>query len=141
MKSALRLDSVEGRIIAAPMPWANRAAMSIGPLTESPATTDDSMKTTMPTRNSSRRPRRSPTRPTVMSSDAKTREYTAFIHWASVAVSDRSSMTTGSATLTIVASMMTSETPNPMVSSAAQSRRVMRGAAATSGVGEDMVEV
>ena len=73
-KSALRLDSVDGRIIAAPTPWTNRAVISIGPLTESPATTDDSMNTTMPMRNSSRRPLRSPIRPTVMSSDAKTSE-------------------------------------------------------------------
>ena len=64
----------------------------------------------------------------------------AFIHWASVAVSERSSMTTGSATLTMVASMMTSETPKPMVSRAAQSRRVISGATG-SGVGEDMAAV
>ena len=50
-------------------------------------------------------------------------------------------MTTGRATLTIVASMMTSETPKPMVSRAAQSRRVIRGAAAASVVGEDMAAV
>ena len=73
-KRALRVERVDGRIIAAPTPWTKRAAMSIGPLTESPATTDASMKTTMPMRKSSRRPLRSPIRPTVMSSAANTSE-------------------------------------------------------------------
>ena len=71
---ALRLDRVDGRIIAAPMPCTNLAAMSIWPLTASPAKTEAPMNTTMPMRKSLRRPLRSPTRPTVISSDAKTRE-------------------------------------------------------------------
>ena len=47
----------------------------------------------------------------------------AFIHWAPDESSPRSSMTTGSATLTIVASMMTSETPSASVPIANQWRR------------------
>ena len=50
-------------------------------------------------------------------------------------------MTTGRATLTIVASMMTSETPKPMVSRAAQSRRLNNGVAAGSAVLDDMAAV
>jgi hypothetical protein len=73
-KTAFTVDRVEGRIIAAPIPWRSRAAMRAAPLPEKPATTLAMTNTTMPMRNSLRRPRRSPTRPTVSRSEANTRE-------------------------------------------------------------------
>ncbi len=73
-KTAFTVDRVDGRIIAAPTPCSTRAAMSIVPPTANPARTLATTKTTMPRRNSRRRPWMSPTRPTVSSSAAKTSE-------------------------------------------------------------------
>ena len=71
-KLVLRIDCVEGRIIAPPTPCITRAAMRSSPDGAAPASTDAIANTTRPARYIARRPSRSPTRPSVTSSAAKT---------------------------------------------------------------------
>ena len=49
-KLVLRMDCVEGTIMAPPTPWRSRAAISIVPLEEKPAMTEAIMKMTRPRR-------------------------------------------------------------------------------------------
>jgi hypothetical protein len=72
-KFEFRIDCVEGRIIAPPIPWTRRAPMSISPLVARPATIEALTKTTRPARYMARRPSTSPIRPSVTSRVAKTR--------------------------------------------------------------------
>src|SRR5665647_2552299 len=74
----------------------------------------------MPMMSSRRRPKMSPIRPKVMSSEAKTRAYTELIHSASEAVSEMSRISTGRTTLTTVASMMMMDTASAMIGIAFQ---------------------
>jgi hypothetical protein len=67
---AMMMASVAGMSRAAPMPWMARLAMSTPPLPASPATSEDSVKTAMPARNSLRRPNTSASLPPTSSSPA-----------------------------------------------------------------------
>ncbi len=67
---AMMMASVAGMSRAAPMPWIARLAMSTSPLPASPATSEDSVKTAMPTPNSLRRPNTSASLPPTSSSPA-----------------------------------------------------------------------
>ena len=49
-KLVLRIDWVDGRIIAPPMPWKTRARMSSSPVGAAPASTDANAKITRPSR-------------------------------------------------------------------------------------------
>jgi hypothetical protein len=71
-KFALRIDWVAGRIMAPPTPWTSRAAISISPLVERPATIDAATKSASPARYMRRRPRMSPIRPSVTRRAANT---------------------------------------------------------------------
>ncbi len=74
VNSALTVDRVAGRIIAAPTPCTNRAPISAWPVAASPAATLARVNRMIPTRNTLRRPCRSPILPTVSSRAANTRE-------------------------------------------------------------------
>ena len=71
---ALTVDSVAGRIIAPPMPCRKRPKVSIEALPAVAATRLAAMNQTVPIANSLRRPTMSPTRPSVISNEAKTSE-------------------------------------------------------------------
>ena len=62
-KVTVRIDSAAGETIAAPSPWAARAAMSMPSLVENPPTSEATLNTTSPRMNILRRPTRSATRP------------------------------------------------------------------------------
>ncbi len=70
-KVAEMIESVEGIISAAPMPWTARAAISSAAPEESPQASDESVKTARPIAKISRRPSRSPSFPPVSRSVAK----------------------------------------------------------------------
>ena len=67
---AMMMARVAGISRAAPMPWTARLPMSTPPLPASPAASEDSVKTTMPIRNSLRRPNTSASLPPTSSSPA-----------------------------------------------------------------------
>ena len=69
---ALTEERVAGRMAAPPTPCRMRAPISAAPLCEMAASRLASAKITMPTRNTRRRPMRSPRRPSVRSSAANT---------------------------------------------------------------------
>jgi hypothetical protein len=74
-KTVRRIASVEGMIIAPPMPSSARAAMSCSGDSETAPNTDAPAKRTNPMHNSRRRPTRSPRVPIATSSPARTSEY------------------------------------------------------------------
>ena len=59
----VRIERAAGEMIAAPRPWSARAAISAPSLHARPDNSDATVNTTMPTRNTRRRPRRSAARP------------------------------------------------------------------------------
>ena len=67
-------ESELGRIIAPPMPWRARAAMSVVEVSDAATRTLAPTNTTTPRRNMSLRPARSATRPHKMSSEANVSE-------------------------------------------------------------------
>ena len=71
---AFTSDSDVGDIIAPPTPWSARAAIRASPLPVRAATMLATPKTTAPRMKTRRRPTRSPRRPAMMSSAAKTSE-------------------------------------------------------------------
>ena len=73
-KTAFRIDSEEGRIIAAPTPCKARAPMMVTGLPDIATSTLETTKTTRPITKISRLPNRSARRPATMSSDAKVSE-------------------------------------------------------------------
>ena len=72
--TALSVESVAGRIMAAPTPCTSRAPISSSAEPAAPAARLARTNTAMPTAKMRRRPYRSPTRPTVSSSAANSRE-------------------------------------------------------------------
>jgi hypothetical protein len=62
-KVVVRIESAAGEIVAAPSPWRARKEMSDVSLHESPQRSEPSEKSTRPTANTRRRPRRSALRP------------------------------------------------------------------------------
>ena len=69
-KVAEMIESVAGIMSAAPMPWTERAAISISPLVASPQASDDAVKIARPVMKMRRRPRKSASLPPVSMSTA-----------------------------------------------------------------------
>ena len=72
-KVAFTIESVEGRISAPPTPWRNRPRSTV-PFGARAVTRLAARKTTRPSTKTRRLPPTSPTRPTLISSAAKTSE-------------------------------------------------------------------
>ena len=95
---------ITAELTAPPMPWMNRAAISIGWLNEKPHSTDAAVKMPRPMRKTRLRPNRSPRRPASSSSPPKAIRYALMTHASPDCVKPRSFWIDGRATLTIVMS-------------------------------------
>ena len=92
--------------MAAPAPWANRAAMSIPGPVASPHASEARVNTAMPARNMRLRPTRSPSRPLSSSRPPNAMRNEFITQLRLPAVKPRSAWILGSATVTIVPSRM-----------------------------------
>ena len=92
--------------IAPPAPWANRAAISIGWLTDTPQSTEAAMKTARPARKTRLPPIRSPSRPASSSRPPNAIRYAFTTQASPDAEKPRSRWIAVSATVTMVPSRM-----------------------------------
>src|SRR3954470_8733401 len=106
-KVVVRMDSAAGEMIAAPSPWSERAAIKDPSDQARPASSEARVKTTMPTRNSRRRPSRSAARPPRSRKPPKNRAYALITHWRFSWENPRSILIEGNATFTIAMSRTT----------------------------------
>ena len=106
-KVVVMIESAAGAISAPPRPWSPRQRIRSSELGASPLSSDATVKTTTPTRNTLLRPMRSPARPPSSRKPPKTSVYELTIHCRSASDISRSAWIDGSATFTIVASRMT----------------------------------
>ena len=77
------IESAAGAMSAAPRPWTPRKTMRNSELGASPLSSDATVKTTMPTRNTFLRPARSPARPPRSRKPPNISVYAFTIHWRS----------------------------------------------------------
>ncbi len=92
--------------IAPPAPWANRAAISIGWLTDTPHSSEATMKTARPARKTRLPPIRSPSRPASSSRPPNAIRYAFTTQASPDEEKPRSRWIAGSATVTMVPSRM-----------------------------------
>jgi hypothetical protein len=97
----VRIDSVVGKMKAAPMPIRPRAAISISGDVASEASAENEPKSNSPNDNAPRRPNLSPSAPAVRSRHANTITYASTIHWRSEPVAPSSRTIVGKATFRI----------------------------------------
>ncbi len=104
---AFTVDSVDGRIAAAPRPCTRRPPTSVPPSSAAADSREPTRNSATPATSRRRRPSRSPSLPADSSSPASTTAYDALTHWASLSPRSRSATMSGIATATIVPSMTT----------------------------------
>src|SRR5438874_9518165 len=103
--AALMMARLPGTSNAAPTPCTARATISCRTPTANPHHADAAAKMTTPTRNTRRRPNRSPAAPPTNKRAARKSAYASTTHWTSVRLAESSRCSAGSATLTTVPSM------------------------------------
>ena len=100
------IDSVAGKISAAPTPITARTATSAVGVSTSPPTADAVPNTASPDSSAPLRPKRSPRLPPASTSAANVRRYASTTHCSSLVVAPSSRTSDGSVTLTIVVSRL-----------------------------------
>ena len=105
-KVLVRMDSVVGKMNAAPIPMSPRAAMSISGVLASDARAEHAPKRNSPTDSAPLRPNLSPSAPAVSRRLANTMMYASMIHCRSEPLAPRSRTIVGSATLRIELSIV-----------------------------------
>src|SRR6266849_4570527 len=100
------IDSVAGKISAAPRPITARTATSAVGVSTSPPTADAAPNTASPDNNAPLRPKRSPRLPLASTSAANVSRYAATTHCSSLVVAPSSRTSDGSVTFTIVVSRL-----------------------------------
>jgi hypothetical protein len=113
---------VAGETIAPPNPWMARKTISARPLLDSAQASDPSVKITMPTMKTRRRPKMSAARPPSSRNPPKASEYAVTIHWSVLREISRSCWIVGSATFTIATSRTTMKNATQTSASACQRR-------------------
>ena len=98
-------------MIAPPMPWNARESVRNVGSPASPHSADPIVNTTIPTANTSRRPARSAIDPEVRRKAASVSAYASMTHWRSASEAWNACWMYGSATLTIVMSSSSMNTP------------------------------
>src|SRR5690349_10744514 len=126
-KTSLIIPKPCGMSSAPNAPWTTRAAIRVPGVGAAAHSADAVVKPTIPTMNTRRRPKRSPSRPPVISSTAKASVYAAPSHCSVVALPPRSARMDGAATLTIVPSMRSMTSAISTIASTAQRRRKRSG--------------
>ena len=119
--SVTTMARITAELTAPPMPWMNRAAISIGCVNESPHSIDAAVKSRRPARKTRLRPTRSPTRPASKSSPPNAIRYALMTHARPDCEKPRSFWIDGSATFTIV--MSTTINRNPVHRTSSESQR------------------
>ena len=122
LKMARNVASTCGAMAAAAAPCTTRAAISSAPDIDSPAPRLASPNNPAPNRNMRLRPSRSPRFPAMMSAAANASMYPDTTHSSCVASACRSRRMDGSATLTIVTSIMSMSAPTIRTIAASQRR-------------------
>ena len=130
VKTARNVASTCGAMAAAAVPCTTRAAISSAPVPDTPAARLASPNTATPARNTRLRPIRSPRFPAMISAAAKASMYADTTHSSWVALACRSRRMVGSATLTIVTSIMSISAPVIRTIAASQRRESRAGPAA-----------
>jgi hypothetical protein len=110
-KAAASRASDVANMIAPPMPWKARARARKVASGASPHRAEPTVKTTMPSANTSRRPARSPIEPAVSRKAASVSAYASITHCRSASEAWKACWMYGSATLTIVMSSSSMNTP------------------------------
>ena len=105
------MPRITAELIAPPMPCTNRAATSISWLCARPHSSEATVNTPSPARNTRRRPIRSPSRPASSSSPPNAIRYAFTTHARLDCEKPRSSCIEGSATFTTVTSSTIISTP------------------------------
>jgi hypothetical protein len=105
------IPRITAELIAPPMPWTKRAAISTPCDCASPQASEAKVKTAIPAMNSRLRPSRSPSRPASSSRPPNAIRYAFTTHARPDCVKPRSRWIDGSATFTIVWSRMTMSIP------------------------------
>ena len=121
-KMTRNVASTCGAMAAAAAPWTTRAAISSAPDPDRPAARLASPNSAAPDRNSRLRPNLSPRFPAMISAAANASMYPDTTHSSWVALACRSRRMEGSATLTIVTSIMSMSAPTIMTIAASQRR-------------------
>ena len=121
-KTARNVASTCGAMAAAAAPCTTRAAISSAPDPDRPAARLATPNTATPHRKTFLRPNRSPRFPAMISAAANASMYPETTHSSWVALACRSRRMVGSATLTIVTSIMSMSAPVIMTIAASQRR-------------------